>query len=83
MPNSGTARELLVDGALRWHRTQWGRRPLLPIHDELLTFVPAGEAAQALETLKACMRSPHFYEWFGVPIEAAADEPFLAWPDSS
>lgn len=79
----GTARELLVDGALRWHQTRWGRYPLLPIHDELLTFVPAAEAAEALETLKACMRNQHFYEWSGVPIEAAADEPFLAWPDSS
>lgn len=79
----GTARELLVDGALRWHRTQWGRYPLLPIHDELLTFVPAGEAIEALGTLQACMRNQHFYEQFGVPIEAAADAPFTAWPDSS
>lgn len=75
----GTARELLVDGALRWHKTRWGKLPMLPIHDELLTWVPAGEAHEALETLKACMRTT----LHGVPIEAAADEPFLAWPDSS
>jgi DNA polymerase I-like protein with 3'-5' exonuclease and polymerase domains len=75
----GSARELLVDGALKWHQTRWGKLPLLPIHDELLLFVPAAEAAEALEALKACMRTT----LNGVPIEAAADEPFQAWPDSS
>ena len=79
----GSARELLVDGTLAWDRTRWGNLPLLPIHDELLTFVPEDEAAEAREALKACMRNQRFYEMFGVPIEAAADEPFRAWPDSS
>jgi len=75
----GSARELLVDGCLRWHRTRWGHLPLLPIHDEILVWVPAEEALEARETLKACMAG----ELYGVPIEAKADEPFLAWPDSS
>lgn len=75
----GTARELLVDGVLRWGRTRWGGLPLLPIHDEILTFVPAAEAAEALEALKACMATT----LLGVPIEAAADEPWVSWPDSS
>lgn len=76
----GSARELLVDGALRWHRTPWGRYPLLPIHDELLVFVPAGEAAEAQATLQACMAG----DLYDVPIVAAADQaPFQAWPDSS
>ena len=75
----GSARELLVDGALRWHRTRWGRYPLLPIHDELLTWVPASEAAEALEVLKACMAG----ELHGVPIAAEGTGPFPAWPDSS
>lgn len=79
----GTARELLVDGTLAWEQTQWGRLPLLPIHDELLTWVPEDEAYAARETLKACMRNQRFYEEFGVPVVAAADEPFRAWPDSS
>jgi phage/plasmid-associated DNA primase/DNA polymerase I-like protein with 3'-5' exonuclease and polymerase domains len=75
----GTAREALVDGCLRWRRTPWGHLPLLPIHDEILLFVPADEADEALAALVACMRM----EIYGVPIEAKADEPFLAWPDSS
>ena len=75
----GTARELLVDGALRWGRTRWGKYPLLPIHDELLTFVPETEAAEALEMLKACMAG----NLFGVPIQAEGTGPFTAWPDSS
>lgn len=75
----GSARELLVDGVLRWRQTPWGHLPLLPIHDEILTWVPAAEALAAREALKACMRG----ELYGVPIEAAADEPFTSWPDSS
>ena len=79
----GTARELLVDGVLRWGQTRWGRYPLLPIHDEVLTWVPAAEAEEALDTLMACMRNQRFYEIYGVPIEAAGEGPFHAWPDSS
>jgi P4 family phage/plasmid primase-like protien len=79
----GTARELLVDGVLRWQDTRWGHYPLLPIHDEILCFVPAAEAEEALQTLIACMRNQRFYEIYGVPIEAAGEGPFQAWPDSS
>jgi hypothetical protein len=75
----GTARELLVDGSLRWHRTRWGKYPILPIHDELFTWVPAAEAAEALQTLIACMAG----NLYGVPIVASGTGPFLAWPDSS
>lgn len=75
----GTARELLVDGALRWRGTRWGGLPILPIHDELLCFVPAQEAEEALSALVACMEN----ELYGVAIEAAGSGPFLAWPDSS
>jgi hypothetical protein len=75
----GTAREFLVDGCLAWKQTRWGHLPILPIHDEIFTFVPAAEAAEASATLIECMRS----ELYGVPIEAAASEPFFAWPDSS
>jgi DNA polymerase-1 len=79
----GTARELLVDGCLRWGQTRWGRLPLLPIHDEIFTFVPAAEVAEAQASLMACMRNQRFTEIYGVPIEAAASAPFTAWPDSS
>src|SRR5580765_6349073 len=79
----GTARELLVDGVLRWKQTRWGHYPLLPIHDEILTWVPLSEAEEALATLMACMRNQRFYEIYGVPIEAAGEGPFHAWPDSS
>jgi hypothetical protein len=79
----GTARELLVDGVLRWKDTRWGHYPLLPIHDEVFAFVPLAEAEEALATLIACMRSQRFYEIYGVPIEAAGEGPFQAWPDSS
>jgi DNA polymerase I-like protein with 3'-5' exonuclease and polymerase domains len=79
----GSARELLVDGTLAWGQTRWGRLPLLPIHDEVFTFVPAAEAAEASAALIACMRNERFCETYGVPIEAAASEPFHAWPDSS
>ena len=64
---------------LRWDQTRWGQYPLLPIHDEVLTWVPAGEAEDALATLIACMRG----ELYGVPIAAAGEGPFTAWPDSS
>lgn len=75
----GSARELLVDGALRWHQTRWGKYPILPIHDEILAFVPASEAEEALATLIACMAG----NLYGVPIVAAGTGPFQAWPDSS
>ena len=75
----GTAREFLVDGCLRWGQTRWGHRPLLPIHDEVFTFVPEADAAEASAALVECMRS----ELYGVPIVAKASEPFYAWPDSS
>jgi DNA polymerase-1 len=79
----GTAREILVDGALRWGQTRWGRYPILPIHDELFMFVPAAEAAEARLVLQECMHNQQFEDIFGVPIEAKAVEPFQAWPDSS
>jgi P4 family phage/plasmid primase-like protien len=79
----GTARELLVDGVLRWKQTRWGHYPLLPIHDEILTWVPLAEAEEALATLMDCMRNQRFYETYGVPIEAKGEGPFHAWPDSS
>ena len=78
----GTARELLVDGVLKWADTRWGHHSLLPIHDEILTFVKCDSYEEALEaqaTLIECMKT----ELYGVPIGADADVPFQSWPDSS
>jgi hypothetical protein len=47
----GTARELLVDGTLVWRKTQWGHYGLLPIHDQIFTFVPEAEAYEATRIL--------------------------------
>lgn len=80
----GTARELLVDGVLEWAKTRWGHYPLLPVHDEVLTWVPADEAAEAVQALKACMETSVLSApGFPVNIGADPDEPFAYWPDSS
>jgi hypothetical protein len=80
----GTARELLVDGIRDWSCTKWGKYPLLPVHDQLLTWVPEEEAAEASKVLRECMRTDVLStdDW-NVVIDADLDEPFKAWPDSS
>lgn len=63
----GTAREILVDGILRWRQTKWGKQGLLvPVHDEQLISVPAAEAPEAIPTLLECMAG----ELYGVKIKA-------------
>lgn len=80
----GTARELLVDGIIRWKQTRWGRLPLLPVHDQIIVLVPAHEAKEATAELARRMStdilsSPGFPVHIGVDV----DEPFVNWPDSS
>ncbi|MCO7195042.1 DNA polymerase [Pseudonocardia sp. McavD-2-B] len=75
----GTARELLVDAVERWERTRWAGSRVLPVHDEIVTFVPEAEAADATAALMECMTA----ELFGVRIVAEADEPSFAWQDSA
>lgn len=80
----GTARELIVDGTLLWRRTKWGHLPILPVHDQLLGFVPEHEAEEASQVLARCMEtrvlsSPGFEVFIGADI----DKPFYAWQDSS
>lgn len=80
----GTARELLLDGCLKWNRGPWRHHALLPIHDEVLTWVPAEQAPAALDYLVGCMTtrvlsSPDF----DVLVGADPSTPFTAWPDSS
>lgn len=80
----GTARELLVDGVIRWSQTPWGSLPLLPIHDEILVWVPEADALAARSHLVASMATSVLSSpGFDVLIGADADEPFLAWQDSS
>lgn len=81
----GTARELLVDGVIRWSQTRWGNLPLLPIHDELLLWVPAQDFEEATEALKAAMEtdvlsSPGFRVHIGADPERKR---YTFWPDSS
>jgi hypothetical protein len=80
----GTARELLVDGILLWGRSKWGHLPILPVHDQVICFVPREEASEATRELVRCMRTTKLstQDW-EVVIDADADEPFDAWPDSS
>ena len=80
----GTARELLVDGTLKWSQGPWGQVPVLPVHDQLIGFVPGKDAVKATGFLKECMEtrvlsSPGFEVYIGVDT----DPPFLSWPDSS
>lgn len=75
----GTARELLVDTLVRWADTEWGRCTLMPIHDELVVFVPEADAQRATEALKDAMT----HELMGVAIAAEASEPSYEWRDAS
>ena len=80
----GTARELLVDGTLVWRKTQWGGYGLLPIHDQIFTFVPEQEAPEATRVLAECMQTDVLSSpGFPIHIGADVDVPFTAWPDSS
>jgi DNA polymerase I-like protein with 3'-5' exonuclease and polymerase domains len=80
----GTARELLVDGILLWQHSKWGHLPILPVHDQIIAFVPEAEAEEASQVLKICMATDVLStdDWL-VHIDADLDKPFTAWPDSS
>lgn len=75
----GTARELLVDTLMRWRDTRWGDCVLLPVHDEVLVFVPESEAAEATQALVTAMET----SLHGVAIRAEASEPSFYWRDAS
>lgn len=80
----GTARELLVDGLIRWSRTRWGKLPLLPVHDQIIVLVPESEAKEATAELARCMSTDILSSpGFPVHIGVDTDEPFVNWPDSS
>lgn len=75
----GSARELLIDGLIRWDASEFGGGIVLPIHDEILAMVPAGRADEAAATLAECMKG----EFKGIPIDAEADDPMEVWQDAS
>jgi DNA polymerase I-like protein with 3'-5' exonuclease and polymerase domains/phage/plasmid-associated DNA primase len=75
----GTARELLIDGLVRWSGTRWGNAVLLPVHDELVVHVPEDDADEATAALVDCMAS----NLAGVDIVAEPSEPTFAWADSA
>lgn len=75
----GTARELLVDAIERWEQTRWAGSVVLPVHDEIVTAVPAEQAEQATAELVRCMTT----ELYGVAIVAEASQPSFAWQDAS
>jgi P4 family phage/plasmid primase-like protien len=75
----GTARELLVDGQIRWARTPWGDSIMFPVHDEVVAMVPEDQADEATAALSTCMAT----ELFGVPIVADPSEPAFAWQDAA
>lgn len=80
----GTARELLVDGLLKWKHTRWGKLPVLPVHDQLIGIVPAVESEEATVELARCMTTTVLSSpGFEVRIGVDADKPFVSWPDSS
>ena len=75
----GTARELLVDGLIRWSGTRWGDAVLWPVHDEIVAKVPEAEAEEATSTLVEVMTS----EISGVPILVEPSAPAFAWQDAA
>ena len=80
----GTARELLVDGLLRWKHTRWGKLAVLPVHDQIISLVPAFEADAATAELARCMSTEVLSSpGFQVSIGVDTDKPFVSWPDSS
>lgn len=86
----GTARELLVDGMLRFHEEclvhpEWGASAIMPIHDELLCWVKAEYKDDAVKVLRQCMTTSVLSSP-GFPVRVDAD-PELGnhafWIDSS
>lgn len=80
----GTARELLVDGLLLWQHSKWGKLPVLPVHDQIIAFVPAHEAEEASKVLAICMETDVLSSpGMMVNIGVDTDTPFVNWPDSA
>jgi DNA polymerase I-like protein with 3'-5' exonuclease and polymerase domains len=86
----GTARELLVDGVLRWddeirNHPEWGAAPILPVHDECVSWVRREYFEEATRVLVNCMATDILsVPGWRVPIGADPElTPYTYWPDSS
>jgi hypothetical protein len=86
----GTARELLVEGIIRWHHEtvahpEWEAAPVLPIHDEVLTWVIRPYFNEAVSTLRNCMATDVLsVPGWDVRIDADPElKEYTYWPDSS
>lgn len=75
----GTARELLIDGLVRWDAGPYAGGVILPVHDEVVAWVPQDVADDAVRVLEACMTT----ELFGVPIDVEADAPADRWQSAA
>lgn len=86
----GTARELLVEGVLRWdeetrRHPEWETAAVLPVHDEALTWVRREYFNVATAALKRCMETsvlstPDWQVHIGADPEL---KQYTYWPDSS
>jgi DNA polymerase I-like protein with 3'-5' exonuclease and polymerase domains len=71
----GTAREILVDALIKWDDGLYGGGLVLPVHDELLAWVPSGVAEEASLYLEWCLTA----ELDGVRIMCEMDPPADRW----
>lgn len=81
----GTARELLLDGVIRWSYGPWGHLPILPIHDEMLLWVKEADFEPATAYLQQSMEST-ILSSPGHVVHIGADpelKRYHYWPDSS
>lgn len=80
----GTARELLVDGLLRWADGPYRDAVIIPVHDELIGFVREDVAKEATRSLVECMATDVLsVPGWRVAVGADADEPWTSWPDAA
>lgn len=79
----GTARELLADALIEWSRGRWATCVVLPMHDEIVAWVPAAEADEAIAFLAEIMTRKLWCGLQEVPIACEADAPAMAWQSAT
>lgn len=72
----GHAAEYFKRSLIALDAAGWGDAMLLPVHDEIVMDLPAGDAEQALHDVPKIMENRTDY---GVDILAESDGPFAAW----
>lgn len=71
----GTAREVLADSLIKWDDGPYAGGLVLPVHDELLAWVPSDVAEEASRYLEQCLTT----ELYGVKIMCEMDPPSDRW----